>query len=168
MLARNETILKWVLYAAATVLCLAVQEMFLQRFTFWGVIPFVYPLLAAIPAAYEGPVPGTAFALAVGVACDLILPGPIPCFYTLAFFVVAVTVMLIAKHLIVPGLLCAFLVSILSIVLCDLLQMLFLSYRAGISLLPALLLMGKELISVACMPLVYFPYRWLHKRTAVY
>ena len=33
MLARNETILKWVLYAAATVLCLAVQEMFLQRFT---------------------------------------------------------------------------------------------------------------------------------------
>ena len=41
MLARNETILKWTLYAAATVLCLAVQEMFFQRFTLWGVIPFV-------------------------------------------------------------------------------------------------------------------------------
>ena len=80
MLARNETILKWALYAAATVLCLAVQEMFFQRFTLWGVIPFVYPLLAAIPAAYEGPVPGTVFALAVGVVCDLILPGPLPCF----------------------------------------------------------------------------------------
>ena len=36
MLARNETILKWALYAAATVLCLAVQEMFFQRFTLIG------------------------------------------------------------------------------------------------------------------------------------
>ena len=51
MLARNETILKWVMYTAVTVLCFLVQEAFLQRFTLWGVIPFIYPLLAAIPAA---------------------------------------------------------------------------------------------------------------------
>ena len=111
MLARNETILKWVLYAAATVLCLAVQEMFLQRFTFWGVIPFVYPLLAAIPAAYEGPVPGTAFALAVGVACDLILPGPIPCFYTLVFPVVGLCAALLARNLLPAGFLCSLAVT---------------------------------------------------------
>ena len=85
MLARNETILKWAMYAAAAILCLFVQAFVLQRFTVWGVIPFVFPALAAIPATYEGPVPGTAFALAVGVVCDLLLPEPLPCFYTLVF-----------------------------------------------------------------------------------
>ena len=119
MLARNETILKWVLYAAATVLCLAVQEMFLQRFTFWGVIPFIYPLLAAIPAAYEGPVPGTAFALAVGVACDLILPGPIPCFYTLVFPLVGLCGALVAQSLLPAGFLCSLVVSAISFLMTD-------------------------------------------------
>ena len=51
MLARNETIFKWALYAAAAALCFFVQAFVLQRFTVWGVIPFLYPALAAIPAA---------------------------------------------------------------------------------------------------------------------
>ena len=85
MLARNETIFKWFLYAAAAVACLAAQGAVLQRITLWGVIPFLCPLLAAIPATWESPAAGTAFALAVGIACDLLLPAPIPCFYTLIF-----------------------------------------------------------------------------------
>ena len=36
MIARNETIFKWSLYAAATALCLLVQTGFLQRLEFWG------------------------------------------------------------------------------------------------------------------------------------
>ena len=111
MLARNETLLKWTLYAAATVLCLAVQEMFFQRFTLWGVIPFVYPLLAAIPAAYEGPVPGTVFALAVGVVCDLILPGPLPCFYTLVFPAAGLCAALLAQSWLPAGFLCSLAVT---------------------------------------------------------
>ena len=111
MLARNETIFKWVLYAAAKVLCLAVQGAFFQRFTLFGVIPFVYPLLAAIPATYEGPVPGTIFALAVGVVCDLILPGPLPCFYTLVFPVVGLCAALLAQNLLPAGYLCSLAVT---------------------------------------------------------
>ena len=103
MLARNETILKWVMYTAVTVLCFLVQEAFLQRFTLWGVIPFIYPLLAAIPAAYEGSVPGTVFALAVGVVCDLVLPGPLPCFYTLIFPVVGLCAALLSRNLLPAG-----------------------------------------------------------------
>ena len=60
MIARNETIFKWSLYAAATALCLLVQGGLLQRLVLWGVIPFIYPLLAAIPATYEGPQIGRA------------------------------------------------------------------------------------------------------------
>ena len=83
MLARNETIIKWLLYAAAALVCFVIQGTILQRITIWGIIPFVYPAVAAIPATYEGTVPGTAFAVGVGVACDLLLPASSPCFYTL-------------------------------------------------------------------------------------
>ena len=55
MLARNETIFKWFLYAAAAAACLAAQGAVLQRITLWGVIPFLCPLLAAIPATWESP-----------------------------------------------------------------------------------------------------------------
>ena len=75
MLARNETIFKWFLYSAAAVLCLTVQGAVLQRFTLWGVIPFVCPLLSSIPATWESPAAGTVFSLAVGVTCDLLLPA---------------------------------------------------------------------------------------------
>ena len=111
MLARNETIFKWALYAAATLLCFLAQAFLFQRLTIWGVIPFVYPLLAAIPAAYEGPVPGTVFALAVGVVCDLILPGPLPCFYTLVFPLVGLCAALLAQNWLPAGFLCSLAVT---------------------------------------------------------
>ncbi len=81
MLARNETIIKWLLYTAAALACFVIQGTVLQRISIWGVIPFVYPAVAASPATYEGTVPGTAFAVGVGVACDLLLPASSPCFY---------------------------------------------------------------------------------------
>ena len=62
MLARNEVIMKWILYAAATALCLLIQGAVLQRVVIWGVIPFLYPMLAAIPATFEAPVPATVYA----------------------------------------------------------------------------------------------------------
>lgn len=107
MLARNETIFKWALYAAATALCFLVQGALLQRITIWGVIPFLYPLLAAIPASYERPVSGTIFALTVGVFCDLILPGSIPCFYTIVFPLVGLCASLLSQSLLPAGILCS-------------------------------------------------------------
>ena len=89
----------------------------LQRFTVWGVIPFLYPALAAIPAAYEGPVPGTVFALAVGVMCDLLLPEPLPCFYTLVFPLVGLCASLIAQSWLPAGFLCSLAVTALGFVL---------------------------------------------------
>ena len=62
MLVRNEVLFKWTLYALAALLCLAVQGALLQRVTLWGVIPFLYPLAAVIPATFNAPAAGTAFA----------------------------------------------------------------------------------------------------------
>ena len=83
MLARSATIFKWTLYTLAGLVWVVVQAAFLQRVTIWGVIPFLYPLIAALPATFEGPAAGTVYALACGVFCDLLLPSPISCFYTL-------------------------------------------------------------------------------------
>ncbi len=107
MLARSATIFKWTLYALAGLLWAALQSGVLQRFPLWGVIPFLYPLIAAIPATLEGPVPGTVYALCVGVFCDLLLPSPIPCFYTLIFPLVGFLSALLSKSLIPAGYLCS-------------------------------------------------------------
>lgn len=58
MLARSATIFKWTLYTLAGLVWAVVQAAFLQRVTIWGVIPFLYPLIAALPATFEGPAAG--------------------------------------------------------------------------------------------------------------
>lgn len=118
MLARNETIFKWMLYAAATVLCFLVQGG-LQYLTFWGVIPFLYPLLAAIPATYEGPAAGAAFAIGVGMACDLLLPGPVPCLYTMVFPLAALCAGLLSQSWLPAGMLCSLAAAAAAFLLTD-------------------------------------------------
>ncbi len=119
MLARNEIIFKWTLYAAAVVLCLTVQGALLQRITLWGVIPFVFPLLAVIPATWESPTAGGIFALAVGVACDLLLPAPIPCFYTLVFPLAGLLASLLSHSILRPGFLCSLAAAAIAFALTD-------------------------------------------------
>ena len=70
MLARNETIFKWALYAGATAVFFLLQGAVLQRITLWGVIPFVFPILVAVLGMYEGPLPASVYALTVGVLKD--------------------------------------------------------------------------------------------------
>ena len=76
MLARSDTIIKWILYALAGLVWAVVQAAVLQRFTFWDVIPFLYPLIAAIPATFEGPTAGTVYALGCSAICCSPLPSP--------------------------------------------------------------------------------------------
>ena len=107
MLARNEIIFKWALYALAALVCLFVQGVVLQRVTIWGVIPFVFPLVAVIPDTFEKPTSATIFSLCVGVVCDLVLPGTIPCFYTLVFPVVGLWASLLSQSILPAGFLCS-------------------------------------------------------------
>ncbi len=126
MLARNETLFKWLLYTLGALLWVLVQTALLQRVTLWGVIPFCYPLIAAIPATYEGPSAAMVFALCVGVFCDLLLPAPLPCFYTLIFPAVGLCACLIARNLLPAGFLCSLAASAAAFFLTDLFQCLLL------------------------------------------
>ena len=136
MLARNELIFRWSVYGLAAVLCLLVQTLVLQRLTVWGIVPFLYPLLAAIPATYEDPVPATAFALAMGVVCDLLLPEALPCFYTLLFPVVGLLSALLVQGAVSNGFLCSVFVAAIAYLLSGLFHCLVLggSWGAGLFL----------------------------------
>ena len=120
MLARNEIIFKWSLYAGATAVFFLLQGGVLQRISLWGVIPFVFPILVAVVGMYEGPLPGSVYGLTVGVLCDLLLPAFIPCFYTLVFPAVGLCAALVSQNLLPAGFLCAAVTSIIAFFLTDL------------------------------------------------
>ena len=162
-MTRRDYAVKWLFYSLATLLFVVVQDVLLNPISLWGIHPVLLPMIPALAVMWESS-EGVVFSLVFGLLCDLTAKGPIPCFYTLAFLVICLVTMLIVRHLIVPGFFCAIVISALAIVLCDLLQILCLSYSAGISLPAALMLTAKELISVAIMPLIYFLFRWLHSR----
>lgn len=144
MIARNETIFKWFLYAAATALCLLVQTGLLQRLEFWGVIPFLYPLLAAIPATFQGPLAGSIFSLCVGVVCDLLLPGPIPCLYTLVFPCVGLCAGLLSQSWLPAGFLCSLVSAAAAFLLTDSFRCLILWMRGHAAWEAGALVMVRE------------------------
>lgn len=166
MIARNETIFKWTLYAAATALCLLVQTGLLQRFALWGVIPFLYPLLAAIPATYQGPLAGTIFSLCVGVVCDLLLPGPIPCLHTLIFPLAGLCAGLLAQGLLPAGFLCSLVSAAAAFLLTDSFRCLVLWMRGRGAWEAGALVMVREFCVAApfIIPLTLL-YRAVYRRT---
>ena len=120
MVARSELILRWSVYGAAGLLVCLVQGLILQRLDLWGAMPFLYPALAAMVAVWEGAVPcGAVYALCLGAACDLALPGGIPCFYTIAFPLAAMLAGLLTRGWLSSNLLSALAASALSPLLGD-------------------------------------------------
>lgn len=119
MLARNETIFKWFLYGMATLLCFCVQGSFLQRIPLWGVIPFLYPAVVAIVGTLEGPTSGGIYALVVGIVCDSLLPGSLPCFYTLIFPLVSICSGLLSRGVLAAGMLCSLISTAIAFLLTD-------------------------------------------------
>lgn len=166
MIARNETIFKWSLYAAATALCFFLQNGLLQRLSFWGVIPFIYPLLAAIPATYEGPLAGSIFSLAVGLVCDLLLPGPVPCLHTLIFPLAGLCAGLLAKSWLPAGFLCSFVSAAAAFLLTDAFRCLLLWMRGNAAWEAGALLTLLEFCAAApfVIPLTLL-YRAVFRRT---
>lgn len=169
MLARNEIIIKWIIYTAATALWFLVQGAFCQRITLWGVIPFLYPMLAAIPATFEEPVPATVFALCLGIVCDILLPDVMPCLYTLIFPIVGLCASLLAQSLLPAGFLCSLVVSALAFLLTDLFRCFVLAtggvsaWGTGISIL-----LREFLVTAPLLIPVTLLYRAVFRKTHIY
>ena len=63
MLPKSYIILKWTVYALATLLLFCLQYLVLGQVRVMGLAPFVYPILPAVVASYEGPRRGAVFGL---------------------------------------------------------------------------------------------------------
>ena len=158
MLVRSAVFFKWLLYAAVALVFVLLQDALLQRVTIWGVIPFLFPLIAILPATYEGPAPGAVFALCLGVFCDALLPDQFPCLYTLTFPVAGMLAGGLSRRVLPAGIFCTVTATAVSFLLTDLLRCLILWTSGKLVLSSALFLMLRECLIT--LPLA-IPATWL-------
>lgn len=168
MVARNETLIKWVLFAAAAALLCLLQGA-LQWFPFFGVIPFLYPMIVAVVAMLEGPLPGTVFGLVMGVLCDLVLPAHIPCFYTLIFPLAGLIAALLAQGWLSAGFSCAVVSSMVSFFLTDVFHAVILALYGNPAWLAAAQTALKETaVTLPFLVPVYLLLRAVHRKCHLY
>lgn len=167
MMPKSYLVLKWTVYSLATLLLFALQYLVLDHIQVWGLTPFLYPMLPAVAASFEGLRRGSTFALAVGVVCDLLLPGPFEGFYAIAFTLTALIAALIAENLLSPGFLCGLAVSAMSLLLTGGLRILvqFLSGGGYLGLMFRMVLI-ESLITLPALVVVVPLYRLIHDRCA--
>ena len=115
MLPKSYIIAKWTVYALATLALFAFQHLILNNIHILGVTPFLYPILPAIVASYEGLRRGSIFALVLGMVCDFLIFGPFDGFYTIIFSLIGIFSALISENLFSPGWLCGLVVSLLGL-----------------------------------------------------
>ncbi len=167
MMPKSYLVFKWTVYSLATLGLFALQYLVLSHIQVLGLSPFLYPILPAVAASYEGLRRGSVFALVVGVVCDLLLPGPFEGFFTLAFTVAALIAALIAENLLSPGFLCGLAVSALSLAVTGALRLFaqFLSGGGYLGLMSRMILV-EALITLPAVIVVVPVYRLIHDRCA--
>ena len=170
MLGRTELLFKWLLYAAGVMICWILHGLALQFLDIFGVMPFIFPMLAAVIAMYEGPFSGSICALALGIACDLTIAAPIPCFYTLIFPIIGMLAGLISKNWIPMSFGCALLLSLMAFLLTDGFHCLLLALNGSQHAMSAAFsLTGRETgVSLPFLIPVYFVFRRIHEICHVY
>lgn len=163
MLARSELYIRWLLYAAATVLLLFFQGV-VQDLRLLGVLPFLYPALAAVVGMFEGAFAGSVYGLVLGIVCDELLPGSFFCLYTLTFPPAAALAGIMAGSWLPVGFPCALLSSALGLAVVDVFrfaQLLAAGELCGAAVRVALLELCATLVF---LPVVYLVLRWVHRK----
>lgn len=169
MFGRTEILLKWLLYAAGILLCGLFHGFVLQFTEIFGVMPFLFPMIAAVIAMLEGSFSGTVCGLVLGVGCDLLFAVPIPCFYTLLFPLISLAAAIIERSWLPGSLLCAAAVSAMAVLATDLFHCLLVLLQGRGGLGAALWLTFRELLVTVpfCVP-VYFLFRYIYRICHVY
>lgn len=167
MQPKNFLIFKWAIYTIATFFLCALQSLVLGNIRVMGLTPFLYPMLPAVTAMFEGPRQGGIFALALGLLCDLLLPAPFPGFFTIAFPIGAILSGAFAERLLSRGFACALVVSALGLLATCALRMLVQILLGGQYLgLMARISLGETLLTLPAVVVVLPVYRVIANRCA--
>ena len=168
MQPKSYRVFKWVIYALATLFLCGLQNMFFCHIRVLGLTPFLYPMLPAVVAMFEGPRQGAVFALALGVVCDLLLPAPFKGFYTVVFPTIALFSAMVAENFFAPGVLCGIFVSTGGLLLSGAFRILAQLLSGGGHLaLMAQTSLGETLLTLPALLVVLPAYRMVHRRCAV-
>ena len=167
MLPKSYVVFKWVVYAIATLFLCALQSLLLNHIRVLGLTPFLYPVLPAAVAMFEGSRRGTVFALLFGIACDLLLPAHFRGFFTLIFPVAAFVAGGVAERLASRGFLCALIVSSLGLLLTGCFRMFVQILSGGQYLaLMARITLGEAALTLPALLIVLPVYRMIFRRCA--
>lgn len=168
MLPKSYIIAKWTAYSLATLLLFALQHLILNHIEILGATPFLYPMLPALVASYEGLRRGCVFSLVLGVVCDLLIVGPFDGFFTVIFTLIGIFAALIGENVFSPGWLCGVVVSLMGLGMTVAARLLLFLLTGELRLL----LMGQIALLECAVTLpallIALPvYRWVHRRCAV-
>ena len=168
MLPKSYIIAKWTVYSLATLLLFALQHLILNHIDLLGATPFLYPMLPALVASYEGLRRGSVFSLVLGVVCDLLIVGPFDGFYTVIFTLIGIFAALIGENVFSPGWLCGFVVSLMGLGLTAAARLLLFLLSGELRpILMGRLAIAECLITLPALLLALPVYRWIHRRCAV-
>ena len=148
MNVRQTAALKWTFYALAAQLLCFLRRLLLGSALFWGVLPFLPPVLLATEASLEQPKPAVLSGIVYGALCDLVLPASFPCLYTLAFTLAALLTSTVMSNLLQQGFARALVSSVLTFAVADLFQSLAMLTRGAA--LPAMLYLFARETLVSC------------------
>lgn len=165
MAPKSYYVVKWTVYALATALLACLQGLIGNHLAVFGLYAFLYPILPAVLASYEGSYQGGIFALFYGLLCDVLVPVPFRGMYTIAFTAAALLAGRIGENLIRPGFLCSLTVAALSLAITAGLRFLtvFLS-GGGYYLLMGRIALGEALLTMPYLLIVFPVYRLIHSR----
>lgn len=144
----QTTALKWTFYALAAAALFFLRRLLLGSMTFFGVIPFLPPVILAVMASFELPRSSVIAGIVFGALCDLVLPAPFPCLYTVAFTLAALLISTVVSNLLQQGFARALVSSVLTFAVADLFQSLAMLTRGAA--LPAMLYLFARETLVSC------------------
>ena len=167
MLPKSYLAFKWVVYALATCLLCALQTFLLCHIRVMSVTPFLYPILPAVVAMFEGQKRGAFYGLAFGVLCDLLLPAPFTGFFVILFPMAALLSASIAGTMLSSGFFCALLVSTLGLLMTSGARVLLHLLSGGEHLvLMAWVALMEALLTLPALAVVFPLFRGIHRRCA--
>lgn len=164
MLPKSYLAFKWIVYALVTLLLCMFHSAVFCRIRVLSVAPFLYPMLPAVTAMFEGPKGGAVYALFFGLLCDLLLPAPFTGFFVVIFPLIGLLSGAIAGNMLSPGFFCALLVSALGLLLTGGARVLLSS--GGHLALMAWTAVMEALLTLPALVVVLPLYRAVHRRCA--
>ena len=144
----QTTALKWTFYALAAAALFFLRRLLLGSMTFFGVIPFLPPVILAVMASFELPRSSGIAGIVFGALCDLVIPAPFACLYTIAFTLLISTVV---SNLLQQGFARALLSTVLTFLLVDLLQAFALLPRSGSTAILSMLHLFARETALSCL-----------------